>query len=103
MLWRLALRLDCLAEERHRVAALHRTREVEALAALATEVAQRVPLLLELDALGHHLERQRLPEGDNRRGETGLLGRLAGAQERAVHLQHVHREAAEVRQRRVAG
>src|SRR6476661_7417129 len=38
---------------------LHRAREVEALALLAAQVAQRRPLLGQLDALGDDLEAQR--------------------------------------------
>src|SRR3954452_15010338 len=43
--------LGGLREERQRVVGVHRLREVVALAEVATKVAQRVPLLLQLDAL----------------------------------------------------
>ena len=83
---------------------VHRAREVEALAQVAAEVAQRRPLLGELDALGHDVEVQRLAQRDDRAwpGPTAS-GVAPAAQERAVHLEDVDGEAAEVAQRRVAG
>ena len=43
------------------------------------------------------------PSATIARGQAGCLGRRAVAQERAVHLEDVDREAAEVAERRVAG
>ncbi len=57
LLERARLQADRLAQEVECLVGLHRAREVEALAELAAEVAQRGPLLVQLDALGHDLER----------------------------------------------
>ncbi len=54
---------------------LHRVREVEALAELAAEVAQAAELLVEFDALGDDLERERAAERDDRAREVGGLAR----------------------------
>src|SRR2546426_7756592 len=73
----------------------HRSREQEALSDLAPEVLERLLLLGKLDALGDDVERKTCPERDDR----GLQGDvLAGADERAIHLEDVDREAAEVAQ-----
>ena len=58
---------------------------------------------VKLDALGDDLELQRLAQGDHGGREARCLRRCAVAQEGAVHLEDVDREAAEVAQRRVAG
>src|SRR4051794_19834587 len=90
------------AEERDGGLRVHRAREQEALAQVATQRAQRVPLLLVLDALGDHLERKRRAEADDGGRQAVLLRRGALAQEGAVHLEDVDREAAEVAERRIA-
>ena len=75
--WR-ARRLGGIArgpvEEVDQRARLHRMGEVEALAELAAEVAQLAQLLVELDALGDDLERERAAERDDRAREIGGLG-----------------------------
>src|SRR5262249_55634695 len=111
--WLCSMRLRLLAgglETRlvslHRQVALeavfrHRLREEEALTELAAEVAQRRHLVEPLDAFGDHVELEAPPERDDGRSEA-LVGLVVGDQERAVHLEDVDRQAAEVAERRVA-
>src|SRR3954466_10211024 len=80
---------------------VHRVREQEALAEVATQLPQRLPLLVVLDALGDHLERERRAQADDGGGQAVQLRRGALLQEGAVHLEDVDREAAEVAQRGV--
>src|ERR1035441_4469176 len=82
---------------------LHRVREVEALAQLAAEIAQTGELLVEFDALGYDLERERAAERHDGAGEIRRLAGGLGPQEGAVHLDDVDREAAEIAERGVAG
>ena len=57
-----------------------------------------------LDAFGDRLDRQRLAELHEHVHERLGLGRFADAgDERTIDLQHVDREPAQVRERRVAG
>ena len=78
-----------------------RAAEQEALAEAAAERAQGVGLLGLLDALGDQHQAQRLAHGHDRLQQRAVLARVAG--EGAVDLQDVHREPAQVAQRRVAG
>jgi len=81
---------------------VHRPREQEALTQLAAQIAERHHLPVELDALGHNLEAQRPAQRDHR-GRQPVVGPGLGVEERAIHLQDVDREAAEVAERGVAG
>ena len=66
--------------------------------------AQELALRLGLDALGHHLDLQRVGERDDGRDDGALVavgGQLGD--EAAVDLHLVHREAAQVGKARVAG
>src|SRR5215216_6485585 len=90
-------------QELQRRVDVHRPGEVEPLAHLAAEIAERVPLLRELDPLGHDLEVERGAERHDGGRQTGRVGRRPLAQERAVHLEDVDGEAAQVAERRVAG
>src|SRR5581483_10819840 len=91
-----------LAEISHERAMRHRLREEEALAELATEILQRLDLALVLDALGDDLEAEALADGDDRGGEAGSALSV-GPEERAVHLEDVDRQPAEIAERGVAG
>ena len=83
---------------------VHRPGEEEALAELAAELAQGGPLLGLLDALGHDVEIESRAERERpRRPGPDISGVAPSPEERPVHLQDVHREAAEVAERRVAG
>src|SRR2546421_10687343 len=80
---------------------VHRLGEQEALAELTAEVAQRRDLLWQLDPFCNHVEIEAVADRDDRAGEARIA--LFGPEERAIHLEDVDREAAEVAQRRVAG
>src|SRR6516162_373927 len=77
-----------------------RGREQETLPGDAAECQECGDLRLELDALGHGLEPQRLAEGDHRaRQLRAVVGVGETADEGAVDLQYVDREAVQVGQR----
>src|SRR5262245_66327733 len=80
---------------------IHRLGEQEALAETAPQLAEGVDLLGLLDSLGHDVEVQAVPERDDRAREARLI--VLGREERAVHLEDVDREAAQVRERGIAG
>ena len=69
------------------------------MAEAAAEPAQLEPLLGELDPLGDNLELQRLAQRDDGGREGRGVRRGAVAQEGAVHLEDVDREAAQVAER----
>src|ERR1019366_4935650 len=99
----LAVALRSLRQIVHEEPRLHRVREVEALAQLAAEIAQTGELLVEFDALGYDLERERAAERHDGAGEIRRLAGGLGPQEGAIHLDDVDREAAEIAERGVAG
>ena len=73
----------------------HRASEEETLPELTAEIVQRPLLLGKLDPLGNHLELEAGAERDDRRRQRDVL---AGADERAVHLEDVDGEPAQVAQ-----
>src|SRR3954468_21679744 len=78
-------------------------REVIPLPHLAADLAHRLELTGGLDALGHHIETERVGQLRDRAGEGGARAAVAGpGDERLVHLHHVEGEPAEVAERRVA-
>src|SRR6185369_5529268 len=81
-----------------------RVTEQEALRVVASERPQRLELGRRLESLGDRRQLERVCEPDDRLDDAGVL-RLAAepADERAVDLQRLDREALEVRQRRVSG
>src|SRR5689334_20847776 len=93
---RLSLEREVLGE---RVEA-HRLGEQEALSKLAPELSQRVDLRRQFDSLRNDVELEVVAEPDDRRREAGVL--MLGRKKRAVHLQDVDRETAEIAQRRIA-
>src|SRR5215469_12121646 len=78
--------------------------EQEPLAGHAAERQQRRDLRLELDALGHGLEAERLAERDDGARELGaVVGVGQAADEGAVDFKDVDREAMQVGERGIAG
>src|SRR5436190_4457156 len=74
-----------LGEEREARVGIHRAGEEEALAELAPQLVQRLPLLGELDPFGDDLQTERRAERDDRGREPIRLRSGALPQERAVH------------------
>ena len=78
--------------------------EDEALPAVALLLLELAELLVLLDALGERLQAELLAELHERVQQRPRLGRVGDRRdERAVDLQDVDRELAQVRERRVAG
>ena len=78
--------------------------EEVALGPLAAEVAEGGDLVGGLDALGHGGEAEAVGQVDDAPHDGGVAGpAVHPGHERAVHLQQVDREAAQVGQGRVAG
>src|SRR5439155_22528880 len=81
-----------------------RAREVEALRVVGTELVQARDLPLGLDALGDDLEAQRARHAQHGTDDRGVpVVAAEPADERAVDLDDVEREALEVSERGVAG
>ena len=70
----------------------HGPGEEEALAELASQLLQRLDLLLGLDSFGNDVEPEPLADCDDRRREAAVAVMFV-CQERAVHLENVDREA----------
>ncbi len=66
--------------------------------------AQQLPLRHRLDALGHHAQAEAVREGDGSPGDGQVVG-VAGdvANEAAIDLQGVERQAPEVGKRGISG
>ena len=84
------------------VPAGHRLGEAEALQEVGAEAGELLGLLGRLDTLGDGAEVEVAGQRDDRRGDLGVAVAQFG-DERAVHLEAVHRQVPQVGQRRVAG
>ncbi|MDZ7733684.1 MAG: carotenoid oxygenase family protein [Acidimicrobiia bacterium] len=91
------------AEELGDGLAVEGAREMKPLGQVTAHLPQRGELRIGFDALGHRLEPEGVREVHDRRDDRGVTVVVAEApHERPVDLQHVHRELAEIAQRRVA-
>src|SRR4051812_8310659 len=91
-------------EQRLELIGAHRLREEVALGAVAAEVAQRLELVVGLDALGDRPEAEAGGDVDDGAHDRRVVRLLAETvDERAVDLDRVDRHALQARQRRVAG
>src|SRR5260221_832862 len=84
----------------------HRLAVEEALHLVATVALEKMQLRIGLDALGDHLQVQRMAEGDDGRGEDTVLGLRAAADvahEGAVDLERVDRQVPKIREAGGAG
>src|SRR3972149_10731759 len=96
-------RLDAPPQQRGELVVRDGPAEIEALRFIAGVVAQKRLLLHRLYAFGDDSEIEALAHGDDRLGDRLVVGVLRNvADEGAVHLERVDREALQGRKRGVA-